>query len=422
VKEVENIFKNKVELRERFLDIFESCSWNNRMFGALSFHTLLGQMLKDLRVPKGGLYLDPRISAFIIQDSGSGKSTAYEIFMRFVKGLGYTNVLIDEPNDADLIGTQETEQKKEGGVTKTVYTEKPGCLSWADFVLVDEGIVLINRKKHGGNALVYFQKALNPIGSESNKIEKRMAHGDPIELQPHCSLLITSIMPPGLNEVVLNTGFMQRILVFPRWLTDKDRLDNAMRDVDNLGVSDTQIEEINNLLVYFEKIKNHYKNNVIVIPASIKPILKQKVITFFKIIEKANLSIKPLLMTFLSRYQNFMYILAVHYAAIRLDNIVIKEDLDNAYDIIFNIFNEIVFWLETSVQMSKGETKIRGYWLKVCEIFDDKISVGNMELQTHLKEILRVSKPTAIKYMKAFSERGYIIEEEGKYILAENVR
>jgi len=117
-----------------------------------------------------------------------------------------------------------------------------------------------------------------------------------------------------------------------------------------------------------------------------------------------------------------MYILAVHYAAIRLDNIVIKEDLDNAYDIIFNIFNEIVFWLETSVQMSKGETKIRGYWLKVCEIFDDKISVGNMELQTHLKEILRVSKPTAIKYMKAFSERGYIIEEEGKYILAENVR
>jgi hypothetical protein len=419
----------KKDLMDKYLDVFNNYSWNNETFGKLTFHTILGQVLKNKKIPKGGLLLDPRISIFLVQDSGSGKSTAYECVTRLIDQLGYKHMSMNEPNDAALIGTQEeSEVTDDDGEKRKEWNATSGALSWADMILVDEGIVLLRPKKHGKDVLVILQTALNPIGSESNKYEKHMAHGDPIYIQPHCSLIVTSIMPPGLDSVALTGGFLQRILLFPRWLTDEDRIRNALTDIELLGIARKTKKKMNNIVKEFEEIRDYYENNDIIFPERVKPFIKQLVKKLFKNIEKSDVNIKPILLTFLSRYQNFMYVLAYHYCAMDMRTEVSTDDLRRAYDLINTVFGEIAFWLESTLKTSKLETKIRSYKIKMLKLFaedkhkkdGDKKYIPRAKFVKLLAKRLRVSKPTARNYLKEFIKRGILEEKNRKVYLKEN--
>jgi hypothetical protein len=69
---------------DAFCNAFESFSYQNKYYGRLAAHVLLGQILKHIKIPFGPLYIDPRVSLFLMQPSATGKSVAWDI----IKAVG----------------------------------------------------------------------------------------------------------------------------------------------------------------------------------------------------------------------------------------------------------------------------------------------------------------------------------------------
>ena len=85
---------------ESFSFAFENFSYNNQLFGRLCAHVLLGQVLKNVRIYFGPIFIDPRVSLFFIQPSGTGKSTPWTFIKEVGTRVGLKLDDIDDATDA----------------------------------------------------------------------------------------------------------------------------------------------------------------------------------------------------------------------------------------------------------------------------------------------------------------------------------
>ena len=95
---------------EQFCQTFEMYSYGNALYGRLCAHLLLGQKLKNVKIFFGPFYIDPRVSLFLIQPSGTGKSIPWGFIKKVGEGAGLLVDDIDIATDAALIGTEESEE------------------------------------------------------------------------------------------------------------------------------------------------------------------------------------------------------------------------------------------------------------------------------------------------------------------------
>ena len=148
---------HKYPILKGYLEHFKQVSINNEIPGLLSFFFILGQVaIPYVRIPVKGSNLDPRVNMFWIQSTRTGKSAAYQIIERILKGAGLESVDYNSGNDAALVGTLIPDPEDENN---TIVRE--GILGGRKGLNFDEGSVILKSGQHNENTTLFLQSALN---------------------------------------------------------------------------------------------------------------------------------------------------------------------------------------------------------------------------------------------------------------------
>jgi hypothetical protein len=401
-----------------YCNTFEKFSYNNPIYAKVSFHVLLGQLIRETKIPKGATEIDSRISLFLLQASGSGKTTAFRFIDKIGKDLGLNVVTLDEVSDPALIGTIEASTE----FGQSDYGVTQGILSDADIVHYDEASALARRREYTKSTLSYFQTALNPIGDPSNVIYKKLAHGPPIQVSPHCSFLLTSYIPPGITKFIVETGFFQRICTIPRRLTREERKINSMRDIDLVGIkieTDVDTKELVKELLDVQKFAKSI--SVFEFPDRVRPLLRNKVKQYYKAIEAPNQKVSDLLDTFVPRYQDHLYRLSVHSAAMNFREEIKPADISYGFELIFPIFKYLLSWLESDTELTASDNREKKFLKIMFKHYrqmpktNDSFWISSTQFVKELVPMMNVSRPTVYKFINLFIEQGWIkIKKDGR--------
>ena len=225
-----------------------------------------------------------------------------------------------------------------------------------------------------------------------------------------------------MSKAVVRTGLFQRIFTTPRLLTRDDRHANSLQDIELIGEDmDTQEEEkvITKNLIDIKKFVE--KEKQICFTPIVKPILRNKVSQFYKAIDAPNQQISRLLDSFVPRYQDHMYRLSIHSAAMNYRTEVSPKDITYAFNIVFPIFKLLLSWLESDTELTKTDNNEKKYlktmfstYKKISRLKDDAW-VSSTHFVTELIPRMGVSRTTVFRYIKIFAEQGWIkTKKEGR--------
>jgi hypothetical protein len=398
----------------QFCTSFELYSYNNKKYGQLAAHVLLGQILKNIKVYYGSFYIDPRVSLFLMQPSATGKSVVWD----FIKGVGEKVSLriddIDEATDAGLVGSEEPEEVLDPETkTKTiVHNIVKGKLADNDILHYDEGKMLMNRGQYSSNTLSWFQKALNPIGTGQNVCKKNLAHSE-IEIKPTCSLLITSHEIDNVLESILNTGFFQRIVFYPRYIPVDERKQNEMLRQDRFGIqfeNSIDAEVLGEMLFQIIKETTDYK---LVVDPAVYPVAKQYIDGRYKLINQTNERVKEIMATFIPRYDNLMDVFALHHSVVNHKTKIDVEDIKYGGSLSHELFQEVMTWVEENITLAKLNVKEKAYFDRLYQMWnsmekDEYGYVNKLSLMKKFMEKWKLSYPAQARYIEKFIGYGKI--------------
>ena len=135
---------------EKYLNVFDQYSYNNRLFGLGTAHLITGRLLVRYRkfLDFGSRTIDARTSLTFLKPTASGGSSAYDFVKQVCESLGIQIRSVDEATDAALIGTDEVTKDEDTG--EEIHTPKGGLFGnpEVDIVYIDEGSVLFQRIHH----------------------------------------------------------------------------------------------------------------------------------------------------------------------------------------------------------------------------------------------------------------------------------
>lgn len=391
-------------------------SYKNPTYGRAVLHVILGRVLIDQRIEKRGSVTRPRISLFYLQGASSGKSSAYPMIYEVMEELNIDVMSPDELSDAALIGTVERVVDEEGN---EVWEDQEGVLAETELFHFDEASVLINPKKYQKNIMTYLQKALNPIGSEQNAITKKLAHGDEITIRPNCSLLLTSYMPEKIVDTVLNTGFLQRMLVVPRELTVEDRWAQIEQDIEALG-EDRNKADLDDLIEELKLLKRHYSDTQYDFEwHRAKPAIKKWSNEMVDTARDTPREVREILMSFVPRQVEQMYRLALHYCCMRRDTVVSPDDVRKAAQLVLKSFHMIVHWMEDNPELNSDDNDKRDVASRFRTLTDvlsnyDPNKQGYYALplvMDDLKQAWGLSGTSVYKWISRFEDKNWLYVE-----------
>jgi hypothetical protein len=318
----------------------------------------------------------------------------------------------DELSDAALVGTVERVIDEDGNET---WEDQEGILAETELFHFDEASVLINPKKYQKNIMTYLQKALNPIGSEQNKITKSLAHGDEITIRPDCSLLLTSYMPEQIVDTVLNTGFLQRMLVIPRELTVEDRWSQIEQDIEALGVEQDR-SSLDDLIEELKLIKRHYSGTQYEYDWSYaKPAINKWSKMMVDTARDTPREVRKILMSFVPRQVEQMYRLALHYCCMRRETTILPRDVKKAAQLVLKSFHMIVHWMEENPELNDDENQNRDIAKRfrgLRDVVEDKEPDENgyyplPQMVDDLKRTWGLSETSVYKWINRFEDKNW---------------
>ncbi|MAA64961.1 MAG: hypothetical protein CL581_09335 [Alteromonadaceae bacterium] len=402
----------KYPMLKEYLERFNTTSFYNEVPGLISFFYLQGQALVDhVRIPVWASALDPRIHVFWIQATRSGKTIAWEFTGEVAKLAGLNIDMFTSGTDSALIGSIDSVSDGEGGY-ETV--EKEGLLGGKKCLNFDEGSILLqpNPKQFFSEVILYLQQAMNTVGSHSNTLTKHMKNGK-VETESRVSLWITSFPPAGVKEYVLTKGLFQRVLLLYRpWSDDmrqtvseqrmegvfKNKLENVM-SLEDIAKHFVNIREKTELRVLHlanlsrqdwdgfnpaqkEIVAREVMYDMFQIDASVHPQLMSSVDEYYTLVRGMDKHLSDVVCSFIPNVLNYTVLFAVHLALMRVerDGIpfdgewkVTGDDVEMATEILYDIYEQLVLWLESEVEVgAKTTEKIarKGKWanaIKSCK-------------------------------------------------------
>ena len=405
---------------EKFTEVFSLYSLGNPTYGRLAGHILLGLAIKSCKIYSGPIYVDPRVSMFVIQPSATGKSTPWGLISKVAKEAGIAVDDVDEATDAALVGTIETEEiiDEETKTKKIVYNKVMGKLATAELLHFDEGSMLMEVNSHSAHAMTWFQKALNPLGSEQSKCTKKLAHGDQIEFYPQCALLITSHPLEGVMETILNKGFFQRIILYPRDVPIVERQGIEYQRAEKLGNRTFTEPDIKTLGGALQAIRAKYLEKEADFNPNVRPVIKAKIKAFYEIIKDAHPKVKEIMATFIPRYDNYVAILAFHHMCDRNADRVEIEDINYAFSTLYLLFKDLMVWIEEYSDFYKLSSKEIVYLRQAQALFAKFVPATSdgwilkSEFIQKLSEEWRISKVSVSKMIEKFKGYNKCIEKD----------
>lgn len=405
-------FEDPQDFVESWVDTFTTdYSYKNPLYGRGALHVILGRCLINQRITKRGAGSAPRVSMFYLQGPSSGKSSGYSMIYEVLDALDIEIMSPDEITDAALIGTVEQTTDEHGNQT---WEEEPGVLAEAEVFHFDEASIILDPKEYQQNMMTYLQKALNPIGSEQNKISKNLAHGEEIVVRPNCSLLLTSYMPEGLEDTVINTGFLQRMLVIPRQLTIETRKEQTIKDIEALG-EDSQDADLRELINELKSIKRHYQEPKEFYWHRAKPVLRKYAQDMYDLIEGTPLEVRRVLEGFIPRMIEQLSRLSVHYCCIRRDTTIMPSDVRQSADLVIQTLHMIIYWLEENPEL-RGEqhrASIGERYRQLLDVVSDREPTageyyGVSGIMPGITSAWNISETSVYRWIHRFEQKGWV--------------
>jgi len=380
-----------------YLEHFRNVSIDNDIPGLLSFFYVQGQIAAPfVRIPIGGSYIDPRVHVFWIQSSRTGKSISWEFFGKLLEKCNLRTAVHMGGSDAGLIGGH-TQRDNEIETTT-------GLLDGQCALNFDEGSMLLKPGKHSKDTVLYLQTACNPIGN--NKIEKFLKDGS-IITNSMASIWATTFPPDGVKDYVLTKGIFQRVLLYWRDWTDSMRQRVSESRMEGVFGPEPEHEMDETKLVdYFLGLENRLRNRILEVYAmeitewqalgredreqivqkvkrkvfskseSFDPTMMQIIDDYYSLVSNIDAKLREVVLSFIPAMENYTIILATHMAMLEETWVVNGEHLDMAKDILYDLYQNLIIWLEEEVEVGQKAADKRARderWkesIKAVETFD----------------------------------------------------
>ena len=438
---------------KEYLERYRTTSFFNEVPGLLSLFYLQGQALVDyVRIPLWGSALDPRIHVFWIQATRSGKSIAWEFIGEIADLAGLDIDMFTSGTDSALIGSIDSVSDGAGGYE---IVQNEGLLGGKKCLNFDEGSILLqsNPKQFFSEVILYLQQAMNCIGSHSNTLTKHMKNGK-VETESRVSFWITSFPPTGVKEYVLTKGLFQRVLlVYRPWSEDMRQMVSERR-MDGVFVDKLEeVKSLEHIAQHFIRVRErtearllHLANmthqewdelspsgkeevargcmfDMFTATASFRPQLMSAVEEFYTLVRGMDKHLSDVVCSFIPNVLNYTITFAVHLAMIRVmrddtphdgEWLVTGDDVEMATEIIYDIYEQLVLWLESEVEVgAKAAQKVaqKDEWVKAisrCKAVDvegkDGQWVLKSELLTLYGSLLGLSKPSVYRRFELVKE------------------
>ena len=436
-------------MMKNYLERFRTTSFFNEIPGLISFFYLQGQALVDyVRIPVWASALDPRIHVFWIQATRSGKSIAWE-FTGEVADLAGLNIdMFTSGTDSALIGSIDSVSDGEGGYE---LVQNEGLLGGNKCLNFDEGSILLqsNPKQFFSEVILYLQQAMNPVGSHSNTLTKHMKNGK-VETESRVSFWITSFPPSGVKEYVLTKGLFQRVLLLYRpWSDDMRQMVSERRMEGVFKNKLTEVDSLEDIAQHFIKIREKTESRLLglanmthqewselgpngkeevargcmhdmfSIDESVHPQLMASVEEYYTLVRGMDKHLSDVVCSFIPNVLNYTVLFAAHIAMMRVERDEIPadgdwrvtgDDIEMATEIIYDIYEQLVLWLESEVEVgAKAAEKIarKDEWanaMKPCKTVEIEGKGEGWVLKNDLFDRyanqLGKSKPTVYKRFK----------------------
>jgi|TARA_R100000482_G_C5121023_1_gene145780 hypothetical protein len=399
-------------LVKSYLERFRTTSFFNEVPGLISFFYLQGQAVVDeVRIPIWDSALDPRVHVFWIQATRSGKSIAWEFTGEVAKLAGLDIDMFTSGTDSALIGSIDSVPDDDGGY---ITVEKPGLLAGKKCLNFDEGSILLqaNPKQFFSEVILYLQQAMNPIGSHSNTLTKHMKNGK-VETESRVSFWITSFPPAGVKEYVLTKGLFQRVLIlFRPWSEDmrqmvsERRMSGVFKNLtkDKMSLDDiakhfiqlkekvrsrlltkagiTHEEWSNFSPAQKETVARAMSDEMFTVAPDFEPQLLATVDAYYTLVRGMEKHMSDVVCSFIPNVLSYTIVFATHIALLRVmrDNIHIEDDwvvtgddVEMATEIIYDIYEQLVLWLESEVEVgakaAEKAARVEGWYkaMKACK-------------------------------------------------------
>ena len=369
----------KFPVFDGYVKHFGNISMDNDIPAMLSFFFVQGQLaVPYVRIPWGATHLDPRVHSFWIQSSRTGKSIAWEFVGDVLKDVGIPTDLYTTGTDAGLIGGFE-ETMVDGN--KEVEL-KEGFLNGRKALNFDEGSIILNPNKHSQETVLYLQSACNPVGSNNNVLVKHTKQGR-IETESLVSLWITTYPPAGVKEYVLTKGIFQRVLLYwSNWSMDRRknvsqmRAEKCYKSIPKMKVSYDEIVE------YFTSLEKRLRDKVLELTetsfvewdamsreeqeailqdcmtemfsadeGTFYAALAGSIDDYYELMDGLGPGISDVVASFIPAMENYTAILSTHMAMLDDEWIVTGDHVDMATEILYDLFKNLIQWLEGEVEI-----------------------------------------------------------------------
>jgi len=299
-------------------------------------------------------------------------------------------------SDAALIGSWNKEETSEGTQTTLI----PGALAGKKCLNIDEGSILFDTKnRHLQEVILYLQQALNAVGTRANILTKLLKDGE-INTESRISLWLTTFPPDGVREVVLGKGVFQRVLLLIRpWAVERRenvserRMNTAFRkppdfehgigefrdyfrtirknyrdrilslaDITLIEWGNLEFDEINQIPTGQEALVQSVMYDVWVFSNDYHPLLNAHKDHMYELVRLMNEQMMSVCAAFIPNLLNYTIIFSVHIALLEQytqhgevrDYKVTGDHLDMAAEIIYDLYEDLVTWLESEIELTQA--------------------------------------------------------------------
>jgi len=382
------------ELIDTYLDVFNSYSFKNELYGTISLHVLLGQALcQNVCYEMGSRRIDPRVHMLLIKPQGTGKGAGYDFVDKIARKIGLNFKSLTESTDAGLVGTLE----KDGKETIVV----PGLLQDADIVGMEEASVLFDyASEFSKKNMTYMQITMNALEGSSCRISKKLGT-QLIDFKPHASFILLTYPPDKLVDKLLKTGFIDRVIPIFEDVTLVDRLE-VIRKMSEHIVSYTPTKEnkekeellISSLTHIINKYTNRKKR--ILITEDIKNALLGVIEEFSMQILDASPKAREKLEHFISRLYETLIKLAIHHAILSGRTNIELKDILYARVTYTPIWKNLIISIESLLIISSQERMRRH---RIIRTSLDEYN-RQIKLKTYVKQKVWVRRRTMVQNLQ----------------------
>lgn len=407
---------SEYDIIKQFLGDFDKYAYRQPFTAVLSFHHILGQLIKEVSFYKKEKFpIDQRINLFVVRPSGTGKSIGLDFTSKVSEELGLRVRNLTDFTDAGLIGSIEKPTEGSDGITYGIFYD-------SDCIIFDEGETLFENNPHKQGAVRRFNVALNPLNQPSQRITKIM-RWDTLSYFPHFSTNFVSV-PFREFEKIIKSGFFQRHLVYIEDEAIEERFNCLNEDISRVSfktskkirenIKNVEEENLSHWKKKFEDLKYFASEGEFEEDEGVIEYIREKIDGLFKTTAKIKVTdVMSIMFSFLSRYTDQLYRLCFQSAVIRHSKKVQKIDVDYAFSIIKKTYLSILYYIEINTkEITEGiQDEVLGF---IYNELNKTPKIRSGDLVSRIIKKYKKSGPTIFGLLKEYLKKQLLVRQKGK--------